>query len=35
MLDPIKENHECWLPYQRLLNPNCKVKSTEIPDAID
>ena len=35
MRDPVKENHECWLPDQRLLNPNCKVKPTEIPDAID
>ena len=33
--DPVQENHECWLPDQRLLNPNCKVKPTEIPDAID
>ena len=35
MRDPVKENHECWLSEQRLLNPNCKVKPTEIPDAID
>lgn len=33
--DPVKENYECWLPDQRLLNSNCKVKPTEIPDAID
>ena len=32
---PVRENQECWLPDQRLLNPNCKVKPTEIPDAID
>ena len=32
---PVKENHECWLPDQRLLNPNCNVKPTEIPDATD
>ena len=35
MRDPVKENHECWLPDQRLLNPNCKVKPTEIPDVVD
>ena len=33
--DPVQENQECWLPDQRLLNPNCNVKATEIPDAID
>jgi len=33
--DPVQENNECWLPDQHLLNPNCKVKPTEIPDAID
>jgi len=32
---PVQKNHECWLPDQRLLNSNCKVKPTEIPDAID
>lgn len=35
MNKPVQENHECWLPDQRLLNPNCEVKPTEIPDAID
>ena len=35
MRDPVTENHECWLPDQRLLNPNCKVKPTEIPDLVD
>ena len=35
MCDPVKENQECWLPDQRLLNPKCKVKPTEIPDVID
>ena len=35
MRDPVTENHECWLPDQRLLNPNCKVKPTEIPDVVD
>ena len=35
MSKPVQENQECWLPDQRLLNPNCKVKPTEIPDAID
>lgn len=35
MCDPVQENQECWLPDQRLLNPNCKVKPTEIPDAIN
>ena len=33
--DPVQENQECWLPDQRLLNPNCKIKPHEIPDAID
>jgi len=35
MRDSVKENHECWLPDQRLLNPKCSVKPTEISDAID
>lgn len=35
MSEPVQENQECWLPDQRLLNPRCKVKPTEIPDAID
>lgn len=35
MCDPAKENHECWLPDQRLFNPNCKVKLTEMPDVVD
>lgn len=35
MSEPVQKNQECWLPGQPLLNPNCKVKPTEIPDAID
>ena len=35
MTEPVQEKQECWLPDQHLLNPNCKVKPTEIPDAID
>ena len=35
MNKPVQENQECWLPDQRLLNPNCKVKPTEIPDTMD
>lgn len=35
MCEPEQENQECWLPDQRLLNSNCQVKPTEIPDAID
>lgn len=35
MSKPVPENQECWLPDQRLLNQNCKVKPTEIPDTID
>jgi hypothetical protein len=35
MGDPVQENQECWLQDQRLLNPNCKEKPTQIPDAID
>lgn len=35
MTEPVQENPECWLPDQRLLNPNCQVKPTQIPDAID
>ena len=35
MRDPVKENQECWLPEQFLLNSNCKVKPTEISDASD
>lgn len=35
MSKPVQENQECWLADQRLLNPNCKVKPTEVPDAID
>lgn len=26
---------ECWLPDQALFNPNCQIKSTQIPEAID
>lgn len=33
--DPVKENPECWLPDQRLLNQNCQLKSTQIPEAIN
>lgn len=35
MSELVQENQECWLPDQRLLNPNCQVKPTEIPAAID
>lgn len=35
MSKPVQENQEGWLPDQNLLNPNCKVEPTEIPDAID
>ena len=35
MGEPGQKNQECWLPSQPLLNPNCKIKTTEIPDAID
>ena len=35
MRDPVQKNQECWLPDQSLLNSKCKVKSTEVPDAID
>ena len=31
----MQEKKECWLLDQRFLNPNCKIKPTEIPDAID
>lgn len=30
-----QEKRECWLPDQGLFNSNCKVKATQIPDAID
>lgn len=33
--NPVKEKIECWLPDQALLNSNCKVKHTEISNAID
>ena len=29
------QNQECWLPDQHLLNSNCQVKSTEIPEAVN
>lgn len=35
MSEPVQENQECWLADQRFLNSNCKIKPTEIPDAID
>lgn len=35
MGQPTQEKQECWLPDQRLLNPNCEVKPSQIPDAID
>ena len=35
MSDPVQKNQECWLADQRFLNPTCKVKPAEIPDAID
>lgn len=35
MKNPVRENLECSLPDQHLFNPNCKLKPTEIPDAID
>jgi hypothetical protein len=35
MSKPVQQNQECWLAGQPLLNPNCQVKPTEIPDAID
>ena len=31
----IMEGKECWLPEQKYLNPKCRIKPTEIPDAID
>ena len=35
MSEVVQENRECWLPDQKFLNPNCQMKSTEIPDTID
>jgi hypothetical protein len=35
MTNSVKPNRECWLPEQAVLNPNCKIKSTDIPNAID
>ena len=35
MSEPGQKNPECWLPDQRLLNPNCKGKTTEIPYEMD
>jgi len=35
MTNPGQEKGECWLPDQALFNSDCKVKPTEIPDAID
>ena len=35
MTNPVQGKKECWLTDQALLNPNCKIKSTEIPNAID
>jgi len=33
--NPARENVECWMPDQRMFNKNCKLKSTDIPNAID
>jgi len=35
MTNPGQEKVECWLPDQALFNSGCKVKPTEIPNAID
>lgn len=35
MSNPGQEKGECWLPDQVLFNSACKVKPTQIPDAID
>ena len=35
MSEPLQKKPECWLPGQPLLNPNCRLKPTEIPDGID
>lgn len=35
MTNSLPEKKECWLADQAFLNSNCKVKSTEIPNAID
>lgn len=35
MTKPVPANGECLLPDQRLFNPNCRIKPTEIPNAID
>lgn len=29
MSEPVQKNQECWLADQRLLNPNCEIKSTD------
>lgn len=34
-MKPVQKNPECWLPEQRVLNPKCNVKLTEIPDGSD
>jgi len=31
MSNPVQKKGECWLADQTLLNPNCKVKATQIP----
>jgi len=31
----VQERGECWLPGQTYLNPDCKIKPTEIPNAVD
>jgi len=31
----VQEKGECWLPEQAYFNPNCKIKPTEIPTAVD
>ena len=35
LCDRVQENQECWLPDQRLLNPNYNIKPTKIFDVID
>jgi len=31
----VQERGECWLPEQTYFNPSCKIKPTEIPNAVD
>lgn len=35
MHEPLEQKPECWLPGQPLLNSNCELKPTQIPDGID